>query len=131
MTQTLRQSALSSRQRDELRRALGDERRHTLESAGQLDRDVRTVQVSRHDTPTDDEHDPEGATLAFEQSQSSALLRQARERLTLVDDALVRLDGPDFGTCRSCTEPIGFARLSARPYTQHCIRCAQRLGAIR
>ena len=122
---------LTSDEADLLRRDLLAQREETYDTIAQLDRDVYVVQRSRVDSSTDDEHDPEGATLAFEQSQSSALLRQARERLTLVDDALARLDGPDFGTCRSCTEPIGFARLSARPYTQHCIRCAQRLGAIR
>ena len=127
MTQTLRQSALSPRHRDELRRALGDERRHTLESAGQLDRDVRTVQVSRHDTPTDDEHDPEGPTLAFEHSQSSAILGQTRVHLAQIDDAIVRIDGGSFEVCVTCGNDIPAARLDARPYSTQCVACASRV----
>lgn len=122
-------SALTPRQRDLLRRGLTAQRDQTVGTIAQLDSDVRTVQTSRVDSPTDDEHDPEGTTLAFEQSQSSALLSQARERLQLVDSALARIEADDYGTCVDCGQPIGFARLTARPYTQHCIRCASRQGA--
>ena len=120
---------LTSEESALLRRELLGQREETRETIVQLDRDVHIVQRSRVDSSTDDEHDPEGATLAFEQSQSSALLRQARERLTLVDAALSRLDSQQYGSCHTCGESIGFARLSARPYTQQCIRCAERKGA--
>ena len=121
-------AALTPRQRDLLRRGLTAQRDQTVGTIAQLDREVRDVQTSRLDSPTDDEHDPEGSTLAFEQSQSSALLTQARERLHLVDRALTRLDAHEYGSCDVCTQPIGFARLTARPYTQHCIRCAAEYG---
>ena len=122
-------TALTPRQRDLLRRGLAAQRDQTVGTITQLDREVRDVQTSRLDSPTDDEHDPEGSTLAFEQSQSSALLTQARERLHLVDGALARLEADAYGSCVVCGRPIGFARLTARPYTQHCIRCASLQGA--
>ena len=50
----------------------------------------------------DDEHDPEGATIAFERSQVDALARQAREHLREIDAALARLDAGDYGTCERC-----------------------------
>ena len=120
---------LTSRQRALLRVDLLAQQGETRGTIAQLGRDVHNVQRSRVDSSTDDEHDPEGTTLAFEQSQSSALLTQARERLQLVDDALDRIEGDDYGTCLNCGRPIGFARLTARPYTQHCILCASRQGA--
>ena len=120
-------AALDSRQRAALRARLLGERASTLESSAQLGLDVAAVRHSRRDTPTDDEHDPEGATLAFEQSQSSALLQQAARRISDIDAALERLDASRYGVCASCGRPIGYARLSARPYTSHCISCAERL----
>ena len=73
---------------------------------------------------TDDEHDPEGATLAFEREQISALIRQARERLVALDTALARVDGGDYGRCAECGGPIAEGRLLARPDTTTCVSCA-------
>ena len=83
------------------------------------------VAASR-DTNADDEHDPEGATIAFERSQLGALVRQARLHLDEVDAALARLDAGTYGTCEACGDPIGEGRLEARPAARTCIRCASR-----
>lgn len=72
----------------------------------------------------DDEHDPEGATIAFERAQLSALLDRSRERLGEVDAALDRLDRGEYGTCRRCGRPIAPERLAARPFATTCVRCA-------
>ncbi len=74
----------------------------------------------------DDEHDPEGATIAFERAQVTALLDQARRRLGDVDAALARWDEGSYGRCLSCGETIASARLEARPTATTCIRCASR-----
>ena len=47
----------------------------------------------------DDEHDPEGATNAFERQHVAALIDQARRRLADTDAALRRLDAASYGTC--------------------------------
>lgn len=121
--------ALSKRQKELLGRRLLAERRDTELSMEALAGEVSTVQKSRHDSPTDDEHDPEGPTLAFEQSQSSALLRQASTRLHEIEDALARLDLGTYGICARCHTPISYGRLGARPYAQHCISCAEKVGS--
>lgn len=72
----------------------------------------------------DDEHDPEGATLAFEREHVAALLDQARQRLGQIDEAVARLAKGNYGDCATCGQPIGSARLAARPVTTLCIRCA-------
>lgn len=76
------------------------------------------------DTNADDEHDPEGATIAFERSQVSALVSQARARLERIDRALERADDGSYGQCSRCGEPIARARLEARPDATECISCA-------
>ncbi|WP_345216461.1 TraR/DksA family transcriptional regulator [Georgenia halophila] len=72
----------------------------------------------------DDEHDPEGATIAFERSQVGGLVRQARLHLGEIDAAMERLDAGTYGVCESCGGAIGEARLRARPVARTCIECA-------
>ncbi len=72
----------------------------------------------------DDEHDPEGATLAFERQHLAALLSQASQQLAQIDAALGRIADGSYGRCVSCGEPIGEARLAARPAATTCIKCA-------
>ncbi len=73
---------------------------------------------------TDDEHDPEGHTIAFERQQVAALLRDARSHLAEVDAAGARLRAGTYGTCEQCGGPVGDARLVARPSARTCVACA-------
>jgi RNA polymerase-binding protein DksA len=73
----------------------------------------------------DDEHDPEGATIAFERQQVVALLDAARQRLADVEAALARRDAGGYGVCETCGRPIGAERLAARPAARTCIDCAR------
>ena len=73
----------------------------------------------------DDEHDPEGATVAFERTQVAALLDQARAQLADLDDAEDRRRRGVYGVCEQCGEPIAAARLEAQPAARRCVRCAR------
>ncbi len=57
-----------------------------------LERDFAGLVESASQANTDDEHDPEGATLAFERQHLAALIDQARQKLTGIDTALARID---------------------------------------
>lgn len=73
----------------------------------------------------DDEHDPEGTTIAFERQQVAALLRQAkadREALLLARD---RVEHPGYGVCEHCQGFIGVERLLVLPSATRCIDCAR------
>ncbi len=83
------------------------------------------IVAAARDVATDDEHDPEGATLAFEREQLGALIEQAQRRLAELDDALVRLADASYGRCERCGQPIPEARLAARPTARRCVPCAQ------
>ena len=74
----------------------------------------------------DDEHDPEGATIAFERQHVAALTDQAREQLARIDAAMHKLAHGSYGRCESCGQPIGAARLMARPVATTCMSCAAR-----
>jgi RNA polymerase-binding transcription factor DksA len=73
---------------------------------------------------TDDEHDPEGVTIAFERAQVAALLTAARERVAEVERALERVDLGSYGACERCGSPIDPARLEVRPFARTCVACA-------
>jgi RNA polymerase-binding transcription factor len=104
---------------------LAAERASTLDRLAGLERELSGI-IESGSAGADDEHDPEGATLAFERQHTAALVSQARQHLADIDAALARLAQGSYGTCASCSEPISAARLAARPVTTTCIRCAAR-----
>jgi len=64
---------------------LAAERASALERLNGLERELRGIIESADTAGTDDEHDPEGATIAFERQYVAALLDQAREHLAQID----------------------------------------------
>ncbi|MBT0993892.1 TraR/DksA C4-type zinc finger protein [Cellulomonas sp. DKR-3] len=74
----------------------------------------------------DDEHDPEGQTIAFERAQLDTLVADVGRRLKEVDAALGRLDEGTYGRCVVGGEPIDPARLAARPTATTCVAHAGR-----
>lgn len=95
-----------------------------VHSIANLGGSIDALTSARLDSNSDDEHDPEGATIAFERSQSDAMLRQAEKRLDDILAARARLKAGTFGTCVVCGGRIAQARLTARPYADTCIDCA-------
>ena len=62
----------------------------------------------------------------FEREHELALTHNARELLAQTERALARIDAGTYGTCESCGDPIGKARLQAFPRATLCVRCKQR-----
>jgi RNA polymerase-binding transcription factor len=85
---------------------------------------VGEIIAASADVATDDEHDPDGQTIAYERAQATALLSRARARLDDIDAALGRLRAGTYGVCERCGQPIGPERLAARPAAGTCIGCA-------
>src|SRR6201989_2341453 len=100
------------------------ERVRARERVAALEREFAGLSEAASAAGTDDEHDPEGATLAFERQHAAALLEAAREQVPAVDAALRRLEAGRYGVCDRCGGPNGADRLAARPAAATCIRCA-------
>ena len=88
-----------------------------------LRRDFEGVVAASADSNADDEHDPEGATIAFERSQLGALIQQAERHLVEVRDALERLAAGRYGVCERCGGTVPAERLEARPVARTCVGC--------
>ena len=104
--------------------ALDDLQRRTTERLAALTGDYAGIVEASKDSNADDEHDPEGATIAFERSQVGTLVEDARHQLAEIEAARGRLADGTYGTCEECGGPIGEGRLEARPTARTCIRCA-------
>jgi RNA polymerase-binding transcription factor DksA len=110
-----------------------DPRRERLEAAlaendvqrSDLRRQHEDVVTASRESNADDEHDPEGATIAFERQQIVALLQQAERTRAEIARGIVALDEGGYGVCETCGEPIGAERLEARPNASTCIACAR------
>ena len=106
------------------RAAVERQRRRTVERIEGLQRSYADIVEAAELTSTDDEHDPDGATIAYERAQVWALLRQAQADLVALDGALERIDNGTSAVCAVCAGTIAPERLLALPQTQTCIRCA-------
>jgi DnaK suppressor protein len=101
------------------------ERARARTRAAALDREFAGIAAAASEAGTDDEHDPEGATLAFERQHTAALLAQALEQIAEIDAAIGRLEEGTYGVCVKCGQPVGRDRLAARPAAATCIQCAR------
>src|SRR3954469_1008348 len=99
-------------------------REETLAQIGALPRECASLVPAPEAANPDDDHAPEGATIAFERQQLAALLDSARSRLADVDAALARAAAGDYGRCAECGREIDPERLEARPQARTCIDCA-------
>ncbi|EXG81567.1 TraR/DksA family transcriptional regulator [Cryptosporangium arvum] len=113
---------------DDVHRALTDERADTAAQVSALSADLDGIIEAAAMSNTDDEHDPEGTTIAYERAHTAALLSSARGRLDELDHALARHASGDYGRCESCGGSIAPERLAARPSTAFCIACASAKG---
>ena len=63
------------------------------------------------------------------QQQHMADAQKRRNELRLQQIAVALADVEDeYGWCKKCGEPIGFARLKARPESPCCVSCMAELG---
>ena len=113
-----------ARRRPDARDRLQSLRAATVETLAALERTHRSVVDSSRDSNADDEHDPEGATIAFERAQVEALARDAAARIASIDAALGRIDAGTYGVCVVCGQAIPEGRLEARPTATSCVACA-------
>jgi DnaK suppressor protein len=102
---------------------LESERQETLTRLSRLRTDFGGIVEASKDSNADDEHDPEGATIAFERSQVDALVQQAEHHLAEIDAAVERLRNGTFGICERCGRPIPPDRLEVRPIARTCVSC--------
>ena len=111
---------------EDARTALESERAKARDQLAGLERDFASSVEAARNANADDEHDPEGATLAFERQHVAAHISRVMDRLREIDGALARLDNGGYGICQRCGQMIPAARLAVRPSAATCVACASR-----
>lgn len=104
--------------------ALARARAEVIERLRALRGGFDEIVAASADSNADDEHDPEGATIAFERAQVDALARQAQSQLEEIQDAFARVAAGTYGRCEACGQPIPAERLAVRPTARRCVACA-------
>jgi DnaK suppressor protein len=125
MDERTRQAAPAPQPRT-ARELLAEKRAGALARIESLQRHLTSIREVSSWTSTDDEHDPEGATIAYERAQVQGLLADAQRELDALEQATTRLDEGTYGGCERCANAIAPERLEALPATTTCIACATR-----
>ncbi len=76
------------------------------------------------DANADDEHDPEGSTIAYERARVATLVGEAESHLDDLNENVARLERGDRPVCETCGRSIPTERLEALPACRTCIECA-------
>src|SRR6476660_8038514 len=110
---------LSEKERDQLKEVLETERKRLLRNA----QDGLAFSKNRERNIGRDSIDESMEEELF----STELRLRDREKFLLgkISSALTRLNEGSINECESCTEPISFKRLLARPVTTLCIDCKE------
>jgi DnaK suppressor protein len=104
---------------------LNELRAVTMQRAASLASSFDDIVEAASDVATDDEHDPEGHTIAWERQQIAGLLDETKLTLADIDAAEQRLTDGRYGTCLICKREIAAERLEALPATPTCVSCAR------
>ncbi len=109
---------------DALLDALHAARDDAVRRLAEFEEVVAGLADARTDADGDDEHDPEGSTVAWDRAAQASTVAAAREHLAEIDAALARVRGGWAGACAGCRAPIPVERLVARPSAERCVHCA-------
>lgn len=84
------------------------------------------IRDGRADRPTEVRDDLEHSDADIQGDIELALLQMKAEMLIRIDEALVRLDAGQYGSCRECESGISERRLRALPFAVRCQACEER-----
>jgi DnaK suppressor protein len=104
------------------------EKRTAMAHIAALSAEFDDIVAATTDGNSDDEHDPEGSTLAFERARVSALLSQERAYLEELERAEGRVADGTYGICAACGAALPPERLAARPAARTCVQCRPHRG---
>jgi DnaK suppressor protein len=107
---------MNKKELKEFKKLLEQQLEELLEDAGKTASEMADEKTNFPD-PTD------RASLESDRNFELRIRDRERRLIGKIKEALERIEEGDFGLCESCEEPIGTARLKARPVTTMCIDC--------
>lgn len=92
------------------------------------ERDLLIEKLKGNDLSVDDSETPDPVDLAVRNYSKNVMLAVSENesrQLSLVDEALLRLDDDEYGPCQNCEKPINPKRLAAIPWARYCLDCQE------
>src|SRR3954447_246720 len=92
------------------------------------ERELLVDKLNGNDLSVDDSETPDPVDLAVRNYSKNVMLAVSENesrQLTLIDEALLRLDDEEYGTCQNCEKDINPKRLQAIPWARYCIECQE------
>lgn len=97
------------------------EKRHEI--VAEFQKNVHYRKESLVDDGTQDIADK--ANMAYNKEFIFSLTDAERDLLQLIEEAMLRVEGKDFGICSNCNNDIKPSRLEAVPWAKFCINCQE------
>ncbi|HYJ89917.1 MAG TPA: TraR/DksA family transcriptional regulator [Pyrinomonadaceae bacterium] len=94
------------------------------------ERDLLIDKLKDNDLSVDDSETPDPVDLAVRNYSKNVMLAVSENesrQLTLIDEALLRIEDDEYGPCQNCENPINPKRLAAIPWARYCLDCQQLL----
>jgi DnaK suppressor protein len=92
------------------------------------ERALLTEKLKGNDLSIDDSETPDPVDLAVRNYSKNVMLAVSENesrQLVLVDEALLRVEDEEYGTCQNCEKPINQKRLAAIPWARYCLDCQE------
>jgi DnaK suppressor protein len=92
------------------------------------ERELLIEKLNGNDLSIDDSETPDPVDLAVRNYSKNVMLAVSENesrQLTLIDEALRRIDGDEYGECQNCENPIQAKRLAAIPWARYCLACQE------
>ena len=96
----------------------------------QAERELLIEKLKGNDLSVDDSETPDPVDLAVRNYSKNVMLAVSEnesKQLSLIDEALLRIDDNEYGPCQNCENEINPKRLAAIPWARSCLDCQQLL----
>ena len=94
----------------------------------QKERTALIQKLQGSDLSIDDSETPDPVDLAvrnYSKNVQLAVSENESRQLTLIDEALMRIEDKEYGECQNCEKEISAKRLQAIPWARYCIDCQE------
>jgi DnaK suppressor protein len=94
------------------------------------ERELLIEKLKGNDLSIDDAETPDPVDLAvrnYSKNVQLAVSENESKQLALIDEALLRIDDDEYGSCQNCEKEINPKRLAAIPWARYCLDCQELL----
>lgn len=94
------------------------------------ERELLINKLKANDLSVDDSETPDPVDLAVRNYSKNVMLAVSENdsrQLAMIDQALLRIEDDEYGTCQNCEKDINPKRLAAIPWARFCLSCQELL----